>query len=72
MRKNIGLFLGIMGAMFMNSQSGMTADFMPNITFVGGRGSGTPMYIPSKHPIQTYAQQKRRAKKRNNIRKFNS
>ena len=71
MRKNIGLLFSAMAMAFMPQTNGMKGDFMPNITFVGGRGSGTPMYIPSKHPIQTYAQQKRRAKKRNNIRKFN-
>ena len=70
MKRNIGLLFGLMMSAFMPSSGGLSG-FMPNITYVGGRGDGTPIYIPYKHHKQTYGQQRRKAKKRNNIRKFN-
>jgi hypothetical protein len=76
MRKHIGMFLGIAAMMAaQDSQSGESYIKITNpYADLGQYGSGTgagmffgytsPIYIPYKHPIQTYRSQQRAAKKR--------
>jgi hypothetical protein len=75
MRKHIGFFLGIAAMMAASGAQGSdTYKFTNPYADLGQYGSGTgagmffgytsPIYIPYKHPIQTYRSQQRAAKKR--------
>jgi hypothetical protein len=70
MRKSI---IGLMGlaALAMSAQSdNRIANDLPQVGYGSGNGAGlfhgysSPIYIPYKHPIQTYCSQQRAAKKR--------
>jgi len=74
MRKHIGMFLGLAAMMAASEPKGDTYMYSNPYADLGQYGSGTgagmffgytsPIYIPYKHPIQTYRSQQRAAKKR--------